>query len=154
MTPNYGSGLFPAGLAFAGFGSVAVGDDYDPSLGAGNAQYLDPETGLFKTDEFAKPYLMTAAQEMVVLSFRTRQGSSIVQSIGQNFGSIKMITNNVEILIKNEVARCLDFAISNNFIELLEVNVKRIPNVPSRLSMEVIWRDIGSNTVETYLLET
>lgn len=148
-----GAGFSPAGESYAAFGSPATADDYDPTLSTGNARMIDPETGNFLVDGSAKPYLMTTAQEMVLLAFKTRQGSSIVKTLGQNFGSIKMITSNVQILIRNEVSRCLAYAIDNGFIELLEVNVK-FTSVPGRLGLEVIFKDVGSNTVQTYLLET
>lgn len=153
-TPYRGFGLAPFGLSPYGYGSPALAN---PNIGLifkkqdnsiGSSRLIDPATRDYKVDPTTGRMLgMDDMQQMVYLALVTVKGSSTVALLGQSFTSIKIITQNIEAQIDNEVRRALEkltqkklITIDNVFVEVDEHNVARI---------HVVWTDTSKNVQVT-----
>ncbi len=142
--------MAPFGTVPFGYGTPAIAN---PNVGLvfrktdsslGNNRFIDPSTRDYVIDtETGRIVGQDAMQQMVYLALVTVKESSAVFDLGQNFTSIKVITENIEAQITNEVKRALNhltvkkqITINNIFVERDDRNVIRI---------HVVWTDTSKN---------
>lgn len=148
-TPYRGFGLAPFGLAPFGYGSPTIANPNiglifkktDNSIGGG--RFIDPVTRDYAIDsETGRLVGQDSVQQLVYLALVTVKGSSAVTNLGQSFTSIQLKTENIDVIIKNEVNLALKKLITQKLITLNDVVVDFV-NGAARI--RVVWTDISQN---------
>ena len=157
ITPYLGLGLAPFGTVPFGFGAPAlanpnVGKIFDNNDGTiGNNRLIDPRTrDYLMNTATGRIYGQDAMQQMVYLALVTVKESSSVNSLGENFSSIKQITPNVQAALTNEVKLAVNhlttkkqIVLNNVFVQIDQNNVARI---------HVVWTDTSKNIQVTTVI--
>ncbi len=155
-TPFRGFGLAPFGLSPYGYGSPALAN---PNVGLifkktdnsiGSNRFINPETRDYMIDEDTGRLVgQDAVQQLVYLALVTVKGSSAVTNLGQSFTSIQVKTQNVDIIIKNEVNLALKKLIDKKQITLNDVFVEFVNGAAL---IRVVWTDISQNKQVTTII--
>lgn len=153
MTAALGFGLCPFGTVPFGFGTPAT---FDNNIGSpllkedgsqGTAIFLDPATGDYVLNADTNEYIgMDVVEQMVYLALNTVRGSAFLETLGQGFSTIRVISKNIQVRVEDEVRIALSALISDKLIELVavEVSVKQLSHV-GKPAITIHWRNLADD---------
>ena len=141
--------MSPFGLSPYGYGSPALAN---PNIGlifkksdnsVGSNRFIDPSTRDYVIDpDTGRLVGQDAVQQLVYLALVTVKGSSAVTGLGQSFTSIQVKTENIDVIIKNEVNLALNKLITQKLITLNDVFIEFVNGAAL---IRVVWTDTSQN---------
>lgn len=154
--PPIGFGMSPFGTAPFGFGSVVQAN---PNVGrvfgkannsVGSGKFINPETRDYQMDPNTGRLIgQDSAQQLVYLALITVKGTSIVTGMGQEFSTIKTVSDDFLVKATNLVKASLKLLIDTRVIVLNEVKIDLVNNKatdPNRAArIRIFWTDIAQN---------
>ena len=120
--------------------------DYAGSGVIQSARYINPQTQDFQLNESNGQFLgQNAVDQSVLLALQTTFNSSNVNGLGNNFGSIKLIGQNITSQMNNALNQCLGSLIASGNIVLGTVTVTQTGQNQMNISFNYYNQSTGSN---------
>ena len=148
-TQKAGTGFARVGSSSVGFGEPATTAEFSKAFvksdgKIGNSRAINADTGKYEYNEVDGTIKgIDGAQQMVMLALKTVQGSSLINSLGNNLSSIKVINANIKAEVNNRVELALQSLIDRNIIILDKTDVQ-VDKVRNRTIIAVYWTDVST----------
>lgn len=141
--------LFPLGINLGPIVNVVAPNrkeyvDYQNNSIIDGSRYINPNTNDFELQANGHFVGMPSIQQEVLLAVETVYNSSVMSNFGLDFGSIKIITPNIQKQVLSLFNNALSFLISTNKIRLNSVQTTQTGQ--SQVSSIFSWTDTTTGT--------
>lgn len=152
-----GFGTQPFGSSYFGLGTETPTSapcqtllpDQTTGLPSG-ATAIDPITGDHVIDDDGCLLGMTPAEQAVLLVAKTVKGSSAVRELGNDLGSIKVVTDDVNLRVRNILEQAFSSLTRQKIVQLLSITSSVIR--PGAVAINVRWKDLATEQEHTTIL--
>jgi hypothetical protein len=146
------AGSAPLGLYLAPTPVVAAPRAVPAAALVGRA--IDPVTGDYLLDAYGRPVLVSGVRQRVLLAVGTTLGSAAATFMGQDLGTLRDITPDIDRLVDSAYRRALARLVASGEVEIVSLDVVTFgpdgSNQENSASIRLRWRDLSAAGLPSY----